>query len=310
MWRYKIKEYIDGGKIVQFIPSGVFEDPNASSKAVRNRAIHEVIDNASSGYPLPFLTEEDRRIRRAHSAKCNARHAFTRMYDLLRSNHWSWFVTLTIDNKNPAAFDFDAATKIAKGWLQRIRNALRKKNLSLSYVMVYELTKAGAYHFHLLCSSELRYFLRKSIRRDGSLRRDNKGRQIYNVKNWNAGIITSATKVGDSTRAAVYVSKYVRKDLDSGRLAGKKRYWASRGLAMPTVTYTVNLPFSAAPIVTNPDEDLAVIVSCTAPSRIKCYDSLYCGKNYYIYYDKGDSFPSKFSPELWKKCLTFYSNLV
>lgn len=310
MWRYKIKEYIDGGKIVQYIPCGVFEDPNAPEKAVRNRAVHEVIENAASGYPLPFLTEEDRAIRRAHSSKNNARRAFTHMYDLLRSNRWSWFVTLTIDNKNPAAFDFDSATKIAKDWLQRIRKTLRKNKLSLSYVMVYELTKAGAFHFHLLCSSELRYFLRKSTRRDGLPRRDKKGRQIYNVKNWDAGIITSATKVGDSSKAAVYVSKYVRKDLDSGRLPGKKRYWASRGLAMPTVTYTVNLPFSAAPIVTNPKEDLLVITFCTAPSLINSYDSPYYGKIHYIYYDNGASFPSKFSQELWEKCLTFYSNPV
>lgn len=304
MWRYKIKTYPDGGRIVQFIPSGVFEDPTVPDKAVRSRAIHEVIENSASGYPYPFLTDEDRAARAAHSAKQNARRAFTRAYDLLRSNKWTWFVTLTIDNKNPAAFDFDSATSIAKGWLQRIRSYLRKRKMSLSYVMVYELTKAGAYHFHLLCSSELRVFLSKSYRRDGLLRRDSKGRQIYNVKNWTAGIITSATKVGDSSSAAVYVSKYIRKDLDSGRLLGKKRYWASRGLSLPAVTYCTNLPFIASPIVTDPCDDLTLLVSNTAPSLMTSYNSAYCGRIYYLYYDNGASFPLKFSREIWEKCLT------
>lgn len=153
------------------------------------------------------------------------------VYDLAKSNEWTWFLTLTFDPEIVDSFDYGAVTDAMK----KFTRILRDKDIK--YVIVPELHKSGRYHFHGLCAGDLPVtpgispFTGKQIV-------DEKGRTVYNVSVYKYGH-TTATEIDDSKRAATYITKYLSKELGDAVPKGKKRYWSSKGLNRPDVDYAV-----------------------------------------------------------------------
>lgn len=160
----------------------------------------------------------------------------SKIYNYAKCNDWDFFVTLTLSPEKVDRFDYDACCKKLKSWLDLIR----RDNPDLSYVIVPELHEKGSWHFHGLVSglkeSEIEWsgrYVIKKVRKDGCrtkfVRTD---RKIYKIGRYKLGWMT-ATKVQDMQRAVSYITKYVTKDMMRG-LYGRKRYWASRNLLVPT----------------------------------------------------------------------------
>lgn len=159
-----------------------------------------------------------------------------KIYNYAKCNDWDFFVTFTFSKDKVNRYDYDECTKKLSVWL----NNLRKKNPGLSYIVVPEQHKDGAFHFHGLVAgldeSEVectgKYVIRK-IRGEGCRTRFVRtDRKIYRIGRYKLGWMT-ATEVQDKQRVVTYITKYVTKDMMSG-LFGKKRYWASRNLLLPT----------------------------------------------------------------------------
>lgn len=149
------------------------------------------------------------------------------VYDLARSNLWDWFITLTLSPERVNRWDYSqCAAEVI-----RFTDVLRKAGNQ--YIIVPEQHLNGAWHFHGLVIGDLKLVPATNYH-TGSFLFDSQGRQIFNIKNYKFGINT-ATAIGHSAKAASYIAKYMIKKMDIPK--GKKRYWASKSLARPSVEY-------------------------------------------------------------------------
>lgn len=171
---------------------------------------------------IKIITEQDVKDMR------NVIRARTTIHDIVACNTFEYFVTLTV---SPEAtinrYDYDDCAKHISKWLN---NHLTK------YLLVPEKHKDGAYHFHLLADiprSKLKRF---------------KG-NIFNIKSYKYGYSTAIPiSTGSEAKIANYIRKYITKDLISTVGVGRRRYWASRNLARPEVTYNVVKPPNAVQV--------------------------------------------------------------
>lgn len=156
----------------------------------------------------------------------NEKRAKQIVYDLARSNDWEWFITLTF-NHEINRFDYEECCKAMRSYTQHLWY------LGCSWIIVPEQHKNGAWHFHGLLAGPV-----KSVRainaHTGQPLIDKHGREVYNLIDYKAGF-TTAVKVDGSPKVATYLTKYYTKEMTIPK--GKKRYWASRNLARPGVTY-------------------------------------------------------------------------
>lgn len=157
-----------------------------------------------------------------------------KIYDYAKCNEWDYFVTFTFNKKLVDRYDFDLCSGKLSKWL----NNLRRSSPGLSYLIVPEQHKDGAWHFHGLVAgldeSEIVWSGRYVVKRvceNGRKRFRMTDRKIYKIGRYKLGWMT-ATAVEDKQRVVTYITKYVTKDMMKG-LFGKKRYWASRNLLLP-----------------------------------------------------------------------------
>ena len=147
----------------------------------------------------------------------------TKVYDVARSNHWEWFLSLTFSPDNVCRQSYDDCAKKLSQWL----NNARKVAPNMKYVVVPELHKDKvSWHFHGLFSNidEL------GLEFNGHYY---KGRKCYDVFKYKLGHVTAIRSDG-SPKIVSYIMEYVTKDLCS-LTKGRKRYWTSRNLDKPEI---------------------------------------------------------------------------
>lgn len=163
----------------------------------------------------------------------------SKIYDYSNSNQWEWFCTFTFDNEKINRYDYDCVAKYMSTWLNNVK---KRYCPTMKYILVPELHKDGAYHFHGLFSScdGLGFVFavnNQEFCRNGKKNKYwgqpllRKGRQVYNISRFTVGY-TDCEKIVDSYKASNYIMKYITKDLLSVT-QNKKRYWCSRGLEVP-----------------------------------------------------------------------------
>lgn len=146
------------------------------------------------------------------------------IYDIARSNQWDWFVTLTFNPQKVDSYDYEQCTKKLSVLLNNYRKICGS---DFKYIVIPELHKTGRFHFHgLFANCENLDFVFSGKYTD-------KGQEIYNIGKYKLGF-TTATKVQDNNRVALYISKYITKDM-TAVISGKKKYWASRNCDKPKV---------------------------------------------------------------------------
>lgn len=154
--------------------------------------------------------------------KRSQRRTLNNVYDIARCNDWEWFVTLTFSPNKADRYNYDVVSKKLKNWLDRVRRTSK----DLKYIIVPELHKDGAFHFHGLFSNCEFEFI-------DSGKKDKKGNKVYNISSYRLGW-TTATKVKNTNAANKYIAKYLNKDLFKATTE-RKRYWASRNVDLPEV---------------------------------------------------------------------------
>ena len=159
-----------------------------------------------------------------NNIKQSGNRAKNKIYQLSRANNWEYFITLTFDKRFVDRYNYDECVKKLKVWIMNIKRLYAK---DLKYIVVPELHKDGAFHFHGLLADIGDMELKDSGKRLKS------GGVIYNIVGYKLGF-TTATKVINSGASARYLSKYITKDL-SMHIKNKKKYWASRNLNKPII---------------------------------------------------------------------------
>lgn len=152
------------------------------------------------------------------------------LMDILKSNDFDFFVTLTFDKNKIDRLDDKETRKKFTQWTNNITRDLQ----NLYYVAVPEYHKKGGLHFHLLIGGVIAEDL--GLKDSGKIVKSGrcKGQTIYNVTKWSKGFST-ATKIFDTNAVKYYLSKYLTKGKVDPRFYGKKRFYVSRNINRPQV---------------------------------------------------------------------------
>lgn len=167
-----------------------------------------------------YEEDKDRTINNSQNRSIN------KIYEITRANKWEYFITLTFSPEVVDRYNYDDITKVLHNWLKNIKQNYSK---DLKYIIVPELHKDGAYHFHGLIADI------------GNLKLVDSGHKtktndiIYNIENYDLGF-TTCTKVKNNQKVSSYITKYITKELCI-TTKGKKRYWCSYNLTKAEKEY-------------------------------------------------------------------------
>lgn len=206
---------IVSGQIVEFYKYDLPVRKNNELSAFSEKWKEEFGDSFSC------KTAEEKAMSSFYRSKKNARR-------IIFSNAWKWFkengkphppffLTLTFEDNIQ---DLKLANRIFSKFLQRFNYKLTNiKKAYLQYIGVVEFQQRGAIHYHVIIFNlpYIRKTVYKTIR-----------------ELWGKGRID--LKMVKRTKTLVsYLSKYMIKESESGKLSGKKRYFTSRKIKRPII---------------------------------------------------------------------------
>lgn len=151
------------------------------------------------------------------------------------SNIFLWFVTLTFNPEKVDSSDYETAKATLLKWCRRMRDRYGQ----FDYLMIPELHKSGAVHFHGLLGDIPACFVEAANPKTGEpiIRHS---RQVYNLTDWEYGF-SDCEGIENPERAASYITKYVTTALlTDKKMYNKKRYFNSQGLAKPVVAFDMS----------------------------------------------------------------------
>lgn len=148
------------------------------------------------------------------------RRAYKKVFDYAACNEdlFDSFVTLTLDKQMVDRYDIDKVYPKLRTFLD---NRVRRKGLA--YLIVPELHKDGAIHFHGLINSSAVQLI-DSGKRYWKRDTPSYGQKIYNVADWKLGFTTAVKLSGDYDNVCKYITKYVLKQSDGGMIGGRYYY--------------------------------------------------------------------------------------
>jgi len=189
----------------------------------------------SGGYVPAPTSEADKRVRSQRRAK-------NQIIDIIMSNDFDCFATLTLDRNQIDRCDYSAIIKRLNVYLD---NRVRRNGLR--YVGVPERHKDGAIHFHFLCNSAaLRLVDSGTVSVAGHKRpikiatadRLNvplaERHTVYNIADWTLGFTTAIMTYGHREAVANYVGKYITKGIEK---VGGRWYYSGGDLCRPVIKY-------------------------------------------------------------------------
>lgn len=220
--------------IIKYYPDGS-SDALCASRPVFRSPGWELAEGSRA---LPASVGNSAHTSAAENSERAKRRACAALADYARCNAFTHFCTLTLSPETCNRYDIDEIIKLARGWLS---NRVQRKGLI--YLLVPELHKDGAIHFHGLINSAA-VTLRDSgtisfnggkPRRPRSLREREKwlaegGHVVYNIYDWPYGFSTAIELYGERRAAISYVCKYIGK---SGSKIGGRWYYSGGALARP-----------------------------------------------------------------------------
>lgn len=221
----RLKEYPQGGYELMVCSEPVFRETGweARERDCAPRKRHD--DDTSAG--------DDDRARRRAAAKVR---------EIALCTEFKYFVTLTLDAARVDRYDISAIMRKVSAWLD---NNVRRHGLA--YVLVPELHKDGAVHFHgffnaalpVTDSGTLSVTGSKKPRKPRSAAQRAEwlasgGHVVYNLSGWPLGFSTAIELYGGYAAAVGYVCKYVRKQQSK---IGGRWYYSGGKLGQPKVSY-------------------------------------------------------------------------
>lgn len=253
------KSYLDGSKQMILATKSVFRAPGWEEAELdkQNSDGHQILTAEEAELAAEKILEvveksvwelEREDERKADNLDRALRRARVKVRDYALCTPMTWFATLTLDAAKVDRYDVDAMTRRLNIWLN---NLVKRKGLA--YVMVPELHKDGAIHYHALMTDSLEYVdsgtvippgedrprrPRSNTQRMAWLRHG--GRIVYNLPEWPYGYTTALRIEGYYERAVTYVSKYISKGHDlerAPRKVGGRWYYHGGNLGRPEVTY-------------------------------------------------------------------------
>ena len=258
------KRYPDGSAEVLVLARDVIRRPGFELREKPKRKVWVDPDEAAEIAYRDLEREairaecSDRVSNKTDSHERARRRARTAVRDLARSNAFDYFVTFTLDGTKVNRYDAAEIVKRLNVWLD---NRVRRDGLR--YVLVPELHKDGAIHFHGLINDALRRVDSGTMTAPG-WKKPRKPRSkaeaarwaadgavvVWNLPAWDFGFTTAIPLYGEREAAVGYVCKYVAKQSEK---IGGRWYYSGGDLQRPATVYH-NIPFVLEDAPTQPFE--------------------------------------------------------
>lgn len=242
----RIKTYPDGSVEVMAASRPIFAEAGWEDSGREANTNRICTDKASVRAQAAAQTSDVARARRRAAA---------RVRDIALCNEFTHFVTLTLNAAKVDRYDMSAVLKKMRIWLD---NRVRRRGLR--YILVPELHKDGAIHFHGFFGGGVVYEDSGTVRVPGCKkpkrpRSDAQraawlaagGQAVYNISDFDLGFTTAIELYGTYEAAVAYVCKYISKGLGGGDgsadyvpLSGKiggRWYYSGGDLRGPEVAY-------------------------------------------------------------------------
>lgn len=163
------------------------------------------------------------------SEQVSRARAKSKVKDIALLNNFEYFFTWTLD---PSKIDRYDADTVKKKVFDFLKNMVKRKGFA--YVIVPELHKDGAIHFHGLCKLGSLRIVPAANAHTGEVLTTERGQIIYNMQDWKLGFSTCIPIDENYESACNYIAKYLTKGNDSTtnpthKIFGKW-YLASRNL--------------------------------------------------------------------------------
>ena len=172
----------------------------------------------------------------------NIKRAKETVFDISLLNHYTHFITWTLDKNEIDRYDSQEVSKKLKKFLNNMQ-----QRYDLMAIILPELHKDGAIHMHGLISGNLRFVdsdtrLIEGHKKPVHKSKDKKGdgKVVYNMPQWKYGHSTAIELTGESINIAKYITKYVSKDFR--KIFGSFYYACGKGLKRkpPVKLYDTN----------------------------------------------------------------------
>lgn len=239
----KIKVYPDGQNTITYADHSIFHHPDAAQ-------IIETETDTDRNEPdetEPAPTEPEKPDRERTDI---LKRVKDRVFDITYCNPWAYFLTVTFDPKETDSKDPQQVMEKLNKWLDN-----RVQRDDLQYLLIPEYHKKGGIHCHALINDTLRLSdsgtvtvdgIKKPMRREKALKLglpETKLHTVYNVPQWKYGFSTAIPTYGEPAALAVYMTKYVTKDLQ--KIFGRY-YWSSRNITREPDTIYTDTDFESA----------------------------------------------------------------
>lgn len=178
-------------------------------------------------------TLEENRLKHIYEVK-------RKLGDYARNNEFDHFWTLTFDPKMCGKDNDYRFTEMAD-WLRKERKRAKRQGKEFRYIFVPEFhtgsgENGGTIHWHGVTGGYCPRLVDSGKKFKGS--------KVYNCETWAYGF-TNVQKVRSKIKVANYITKYITKDfINSPVRKGKKKYWSSKNLTLPSekyIDYDMNL---------------------------------------------------------------------
>lgn len=164
---------------------------------------------------------------------CNLQRTRSTIFELAMCNNWDLFCTFTLDKTK---YDRHDLNKFRSDFTLMIRHLRAKYKCDISYLLIPERHKDGAWHMHGfiagLPSQELREFTLSEKLPDYIRKKLKSNSKVFEWVSYRKKFgFCDLEEIRDKDRASSYVTKYITKDLlESVSELNHKSYYCSQGL--------------------------------------------------------------------------------
>lgn len=149
------------------------------------------------------------------------------VYEYAICNDWQYFCSLTLDKKKYDRFDLRKYHKDLTQWLRDYR---RKHKIKLSFILIPEHHKNGAWHIHGLINGLPEEHLTDFIKGQHPQNLIDAGYQNWKAYENKFGFV-SMGRVKNKSAVSAYITKYIKKSMAKrSKELGAHLYYVSRGL--------------------------------------------------------------------------------
>ena len=167
----------------------------------------------------------------------NVSRARSKVFELSKCNHWTYWATFTLDQTKYDRFNLD---QFRKDFTHFIRNKSAKYGCKIHYLLVPELHADGAWHMHGFIEGlpidELRPFTLDEKLPHKMRDKLKKGQPLFDWTSYGDKFgFNDLEYVRNIEAASIYITTYLTKLMDVHVTElGKHLYYASRGLKLAT----------------------------------------------------------------------------